>query len=403
MSYADNDVLGAKNLLPNNATSQTKNGITFTVNTDRSITVNGTATRDTELNLTDIISNTFEGMILNGSPSYSSSNLSILVSYYQGTTWKGEQFSYNGANSTIIGSTQYPTYTHVKFAIYVKNGEVISNKTFYPMIRLATDSDDTYVPYAMTNKQLTDVIPRNVSSSNKLVVENYLLEDTSESDPVTILTNNIGSFRRGTYNVTVKTSRWSYGITLFMWLGTYWSAIVQSYGSDTLTEKVVCNNGTVTRQKLITESDFKSYGIKTIWTGSKTKGDTGLNFDASPYDLCFALVGGTWCRLITGVGGGSTTRKKFSALYAGRDYVNGGTYEQYYLLDIVPDGTIATCGWFDIASKDTQNARLAGQKALELAIAGTSTWTDPTWKQLKDVESNVSVSKIVGIKFQTKS
>lgn len=156
-------------------------------------------------------------------------------------------------------------------------------------------------------------------------------------------------------------------------------------------------------EKLIEESEFKSYGIKTIWTGSKTKGDTGMNFDASPYDLCFAQVGGTWCRLITGNYSGSTGRKKFSALYAGRDYVDAGTYEQYYLLDIVPDGTIATCGWFDIAAKDTQNSRLAAQKALDLAIAGTSTWSDPTWRKLSDVETSVNVSMIIGIKFQAKA
>ena len=37
------DVLGAKNLLPNNATSQTVNGVTFTVNSDGSVTASGTA------------------------------------------------------------------------------------------------------------------------------------------------------------------------------------------------------------------------------------------------------------------------------------------------------------------------------------------------------------------------
>lgn len=150
-------------------------------------------------------------------------------------------------------------------------------------------------------------------------------------------------------------------------------------------------------------TEIHNYGIKTIWTGSKTKGDTGMNFDASPYDLCFAQIGGTLCRLVSGMGTGTSGRKKFTAVYAGRDNAGAGTYEQYYILDIVPDGTIATCGWFDIGSKDNQNAKLAGQKALELALAGTSTWTNPTWKTLADVETNVNVTKIIGIKFQTKS
>ena len=184
---------------------------------------------------------------------------------------------------------------------------------------------------------------------------------------------------------------------------TWWQIMVITK-SNTLVYMRECEAGTWSSwEKLITETEFKSYGIKTIWTGSKTKGDTGMNFDASPYDLCFALIGGTWCRMITGVGQGASSRKKFTAVYAGRDNANARTYEQYYLFDILPDGTIATCGWYDVGSLNIQNARLAAQKALNLAIAGTSTWTDPTWKYLSDVETSVNVTKIIGIKFQAKS
>jgi hypothetical protein len=42
------------------------------------------------------------------------------------------------------------------------------------MIRLASITDDTYVPYAKTNKQITDVIPSNASVSDKLVVTSAL-------------------------------------------------------------------------------------------------------------------------------------------------------------------------------------------------------------------------------------
>ena len=38
----------------------------------------------------------------------------------------------------------------------VASGTTVSNLTFYPMLRLASDIDDTYQPYAMTNKKLTD-------------------------------------------------------------------------------------------------------------------------------------------------------------------------------------------------------------------------------------------------------
>ena len=44
----------------------------------------------------------------------------------------------------------------VGFYIRVKNGVTVNNLVFKPMVRLASDPDDTYQPYAMTNRQLTD-------------------------------------------------------------------------------------------------------------------------------------------------------------------------------------------------------------------------------------------------------
>lgn len=281
-----NNVLGAKNLLPNKATSQTFKGITWTVNSDGSITANGTADGGSYIrfvpNGTD-----FSKILPSNAPltiSCECSDDTLKPSSY--STYFA-LFSASGSGTekiidTVIsgghGVTKEFTVQDLTFVntyIQIANGITVNNVTFKPMIRLASDPDDTYVPYTMTNKQITDVIPSNVSSSNKLVVENYLLEDTSVNDPVTILTNNIGSFRRGTYNVTVKTSRWSYGITLFMWSSAYWSAIVQSYGNDTLTEKVVCSNGTVTRQKLVTDNDIKSVQVPIA--------DVAVNAGTTPY------------------------------------------------------------------------------------------------------------------------
>ena len=36
------------------------------------------------------------------------------------------------------------------------NGQTVNNLVFYPMLRLASDPDDTYQPYAMTNRELTE-------------------------------------------------------------------------------------------------------------------------------------------------------------------------------------------------------------------------------------------------------
>lgn len=467
-----NNVLGAKNLLPNNATSQTINGVTFTVNTDGSITVNGTASATLALEINQEIP-------LDSSKSY------ILNGCADGGEWEGYRLDVyehsNGLGFIGVQTTEELIISNKSSAVVrirIARSTVISNKTFKPMLRLASDPDNTYVPYAPTNAKLNEE-KMSYADNGVLGAVNMLsnIATTQTINGVTFTVNSDGTVTANgtaTANAVLKisdrftladyigrkyvdakkneasSSTYSLIITYRNGSGTYVNEtyvptegfILSTISNATLVEfgifvksgqsvsnltfkpmitvpsynggyvpyamtnkeltDVIPSDASILN-KLVAESEFKSYGIKTIWTGSKTKGDTGMNFDASPYDLCFAQVGGTWCRLITGVGGGSTTRKKFSALYAGRDYVNANTYEQYYLLDIVPDGTIATCGWFDIASKNTQNARLAGQKALELATAGTSTWTDPTWKKLSDVESSVTVSKIIGIKFQTKS
>jgi hypothetical protein len=50
------------------------------------------------------------------------------------------------------------------------------------MIRLASDTDNTYVPYAKTNKQITDVIPSDASASNKLVTESDIATKQDKTD-----------------------------------------------------------------------------------------------------------------------------------------------------------------------------------------------------------------------------
>lgn len=57
--------------------------------------------------------------------------------------------------------------------IQIKSGYTCNNLTFSPMFLLPTDTDTTYTPYAMTNKELTDAIS-NISagwdySSNTLI------------------------------------------------------------------------------------------------------------------------------------------------------------------------------------------------------------------------------------------
>ena len=128
-----------KNLLENLATTKTVNGLTFTINADKSITINGTASATTMFNINTTIK--LDGTyILSGCPSEVSQ---------QGVEW----LFYDGAWQRDIGSGKTFTTSKAKAqkcVINIPSGKTITNATIYPMIRLATETDSTYEP---CNKQ----------------------------------------------------------------------------------------------------------------------------------------------------------------------------------------------------------------------------------------------------------
>lgn len=155
--YKYNGIMGAKNLIPypHYETTKTVNGITFTDNGDGTVTANGTATA-TAVYL--LVSNTknipFQrgNYFLSGCPLGGGSNSYIL--YYQ--PYSGGQFGTasidngNGVNVSIGDEEK------CVLIIRVYSGATLSNLIFKPMLRLAEDVDETFRPYAMTNKELTD-------------------------------------------------------------------------------------------------------------------------------------------------------------------------------------------------------------------------------------------------------
>ena len=170
-------VISGKNVLKNTETSKTKNGITFTMNEDKSIVMNGTATSSVNL--------------------YINLNLELDAGeYYLSCKCEGE-FT---ANPLII-ARNFGNYTYtlvnnqVNLSVTEKNGQVILqvangttiNAILYPMIRKADITDDTYEPYiepTTTNIYLDEPIGENESIS---------LSDTNTNIP-TIKGTNILSF-----------------------------------------------------------------------------------------------------------------------------------------------------------------------------------------------------------------
>ena len=138
-----------KNLLWNTAASQTINGVTFTVNSDKSVTVNGTATDSARLMLGAVELSAGEQYTMTGCPSGGSNN-----------TYRLDPRRTNGSVvvsfiDTGNGSTYIPEADiKLNIYIYIQSGNILDNLTFYPMIRKASITDDTYVYHAPINTNI---------------------------------------------------------------------------------------------------------------------------------------------------------------------------------------------------------------------------------------------------------
>ena len=148
------EVNGAVNLAPNNATTQTINGITFTVNDDGSVTANGTATADASLLLSNVVypKGTYKKSGCPSGGSYST--------YFMGGT-TGNDLG-DGVTFTADGTTSYKLYCNVV------SGATVSNLTFKPMLTVPSYNGD-YVPYAKSNKELTEELEVESANITRLV------------------------------------------------------------------------------------------------------------------------------------------------------------------------------------------------------------------------------------------
>lgn len=142
------ELLG-KNLLKNTGTTITKNGITFTVNEDKSVTCNGTSTAECVFT----VNPNFEievgkKHIVSGCPVGGSIN-----TYYLAVS--------NFPNDFGSGSVGWINFFKTLYAaIVIKAGTTVSNLIFYPMVRHADIEDDTYEPY--TEQTLTSLTPNGL-------------------------------------------------------------------------------------------------------------------------------------------------------------------------------------------------------------------------------------------------
>lgn len=134
-----------KNLLENTATSRTINGVTFTVNSDGSVTCNGTASNPAWFAL----NTSFDIYAPDGRIASIGNNGSVST-FYMNISYIGD----------VTSSFNYSKATHQNayVQLVIVSGYTCDNLTFYPMIRKADISDDTYEPY-IENTEVDVTLP----------------------------------------------------------------------------------------------------------------------------------------------------------------------------------------------------------------------------------------------------
>lgn len=160
--------MGAKNLLVPKwtETQTTENGVTYTFNADGTVVMNtdeSGATADTNCNLKNVQESTDNiypagTYTISGCPSGGT-----------GSTYRTWVRAYRpGDSSSPLTGNLYDEGNGVTFTVNetfqlainltVRKNYVCNNLTWKPMLRYASDTDNTYQPYAKTNRQLTEVI-----------------------------------------------------------------------------------------------------------------------------------------------------------------------------------------------------------------------------------------------------
>ena len=141
----DQKQYSGKNLLKNTATTQTRNGVTFTVNDDGSVTANGTATSDAHgvLTLNTNIAIKGGSYILSGCPAGGSVTTYYVQAFGTNAHNTGSAILDTG-NGGVATFTEDDILTRIIMVVY--KGTTVSNLKFYPMIR-PTGTDEIYEPY----------------------------------------------------------------------------------------------------------------------------------------------------------------------------------------------------------------------------------------------------------------
>ena len=276
MTWTANGVLGAKNLLTpifTNESAGTISNVGITKNGDGTYTYNGIANANGDIAIKGRTPTSYGQYLPIGKYKFSAGSDKIKV--YVGTT-------YNNAYKAITAGSEINecefeitanTQSDYKlsdgsvlcaFYVWFASGTVFDNDKIKPMVRLATDTDTTYQPYAMTNRELTEsVVPVDITSDfatleegisygadsritkiGKLIIGNIVIKKTgnfAQSQAIQIMTVKSGYRPRTNINNVCHftSSEWDGGQPIggYLWIGTNGAVNIRQYDA---TSQVAC-------------------------------------------------------------------------------------------------------------------------------------------------------------------
>lgn len=231
---------GAYNLCPIDGVTEVKQDVTFTVNSNRTISANGTASGEiyyTVASATFTVDKTGSYKFV-GRPSdiTGTCNLFVYDAADGGAVLTDSDGT--GAIGTLTAGVVYGV------SIYVASGVNISNKTFKPL--LTTDLNatyDDYVPYAKTNRELTE--------------DKFLDNSSSYTALDTTITTTFTTTADGLYLIAAKCNNATSTADVYLQNGS--SPILSVLGVDVITSQLVYLKAGTT---LYVRSDKGAYVVR---------------------------------------------------------------------------------------------------------------------------------------------
>ena len=200
-------VITGKNLLDNNYQSETYNGVIVTVNADKSITLNGTATDNCTICIYNgghsLVTAAYQiikngNYILSGAPAGQTTGTYMLSYRYDDAIGGNPSRTGRVPESGVPIDNTSGAYRYLAVYISVWSGTTINNVTFRPMLRKAGTSDAYEMPF---NESVTLSVDNPLSAGDTLT-----FADTGVDIPVCDGLNTIA------FNTTVQPS----SVTVFV-------------------------------------------------------------------------------------------------------------------------------------------------------------------------------------------